>query len=583
MTLGTSTFNDEIDNVDLTSVLTYQRTGNGIVPFILTLDNSFAKDFFSLGVWIPKSSHPAVRIDYNYALSTGGNVRVRGDINTDVSKNIQSTLPLDDSAIISVDGEQNGYVHLSFRVNHSQNTNVANIINVSFFFYPIEPVVTEGFVTGAVTPYYIFDGTQYPLNKLINVFVSDEDITPEKYTQQFLQKRSYLEPSIPQLFINDFKITTNYTLQIFKESILITNDWQNFGFNMYVKEDATLGRNFKRHFEFIASTAGNYTLVVEIYNDSKIIVASKEVVINVVVAAAPVSDVNVILLGDSLTMGQTNNSGVVPDDNVQDALLSEEFIKMITGTDPATTTSPLGLGYTDVNLVGTLAAPNRHEGYGGTTWNFFLTLQSPFWDGTQIDIDNYLNDNTIYNNVAYKGLDYLYIGLGLNNLETMRDFVTKDGGKYVFNSDSYFSTGLGQWALNFLNVVKEQIVEGTGTYANPNLKVIIWTQPLAGNYGGFAYHPFRAIDGFTPILDNFLRSEIYNHYYALTEQLPFLEICNATSSFDLENGYHWVNKQENRRTLDTEKQHIEAIHPHGDGYKMIADSIKEDFINRINS
>lgn len=146
------------------------------------------------------------------------------------------------------------------------------------------------------------------------------------------------------------------------------------------------------------------------------------------VTQSPAAAVNVICLGDSLTLG-------VASSDIQGAY-PNEFCRRLTGTGTALMTgtqSPASLSLTNIYFRGTLGdQPVKHEGRGGWGINTYLTAASSgsdtnaFWNPgtTQFDLSYYLTQNNFNAAQTSGGVDttgsnlVMYIFLGWNHVYT---------------------------------------------------------------------------------------------------------------------------------------------------------------------
>lgn len=141
---------------------------------------------------------------------------------------------------------------------------------------------------------------------------------------------------------------------------------------------------------------------------------------------SPAAAVNVICLGDSLTLG-TTSAGI-------QGAYPNEFSRRLTGTGTALMTgaqSPTALALSNIYFRGTLGdQPIKHEGRGGWGINTYLTAASSgsdtnaFWNPstTQFDLPFYLNANNFNAAQTTGGVNgtgsnlVLYILLGWNHV-----------------------------------------------------------------------------------------------------------------------------------------------------------------------
>lgn len=368
------------------------------------------------------------------------------------------------------------------------------------------------------------------------------------------------------------------TLQIFYYPTLLSPNYKHLGVNMFVSGDALNCKSLTRYAEYTPTSAGTKTMKFNVLDDSLGILASKTVPINVITPTSPSSMKNILLIGDSETEGYVNNSIVSTSaDNITKSMrypYAKELMRILTSSDAASSTAPAGLGLSNIQLIGHLRGDVRHEGYGGRKASWFLGTSSPFYVNGAIDFNAYLAQDTIYSDTSKKGVDYIYILLGAN------DGVTKSvvGGKLVLDATTY-KNGM----ISLLDKIKSQIIEGSGTYANPNLKVVLLSYAICNPTGG-AYH----ILGQGEFGNGMVMALAYYQYYLVNNELSampdyadFVESVFVSHEVDSENAYAYIDKQVNAYMADTEKEYIENVHPNIIGYKMYGQAVARDILSRI--
>jgi len=399
------------------------------------------------------------------------------------------------------------------------------------------------------------------------VFYVDDDFT----FHALLSTVSFHLPQVINTYVGD-------TLQIFYYPTLLSPNYKHLGVNMFVSGDALNCKSLTRYAEYTPTSAGTKTMKFNVLDDSLGILASKTVPINVITPASPSSMKNILLIGDSETEGYVNNSRVSTSaDNMTTSMrypYAKELMRILTSSDAASSTAPAGLGLSNIQLIGHLREDVRHEGYGGRKASWFLGTSSPFYVNGAIDFNAYLAQDTIYSDTSKKGVDYIYILLGAN------DGVTKSvvGGKLVLDATTY-KNGM----ISLLDKIKSQIIEGSGTYANPNLKVVLLSYVISNPTGG-AYH----ILGQGEFGNGMVMALTYYQYYLVNNELSampdyadFVESVFVSHEVDSENAYAYIDKQVNAYMADTEKEYIENIHPNIIGYKMYGQAVARDILSRI--
>lgn len=117
-----------------------------------------------------------------------------------------------------------------------------------------------------------------------------------------------------------------------------------------------IGKSFSEFFEVTPTTAGTYTLTVEVYGEDHSFLESKNIyLIANAKATSPSTQKNVLCVGDSLTA-------------------SGEWVKELHRRLTASNGSPTGDGLSNINFIGTRIVSGVHfEGYGGWTFNSYNT------------------------------------------------------------------------------------------------------------------------------------------------------------------------------------------------------------------
>ena len=399
------------------------------------------------------------------------------------------------------------------------------------------------------------------------VFYVDSDFT----FHALMSNISFHLPSVINTYIGD-------TLQLFYYPTFISQEYRNVGVNMFVHGEALNGKSFARYSEYTPATAGTKTMKCTALDTKLGLLSQKTVSVNVVTPTSPSSMKNILLVGDSETEGYVNNSRVSPSADGQTTSMrfpyGKELQRLLTSNDTATDTSPAGLGLSNIQLIGHLRVDVRHEGYGGRSTSWFMGSSSPFYINGAIDFNAYLSQDSMYSDTSHKGVDYIYILLGANDGVT----VSMVGGKLVLDASTY-KTGM----VALLDKIKSQIINGSGTYANPNLKVILLSYVLSNPTGG-AYHILGQGE-----YDNGMKQALaYYQYHLVNEELAamsdysgFVESVFVSPQIDSENAYAYINKKVNAYLSETERQYVENIHPNTVGYKMYGHAVARDILSRI--
>lgn len=364
------------------------------------------------------------------------------------------------------------------------------------------------------------------------------------------------------------------TLQLFKYPLTLRPNYNSYGVNVAIDTSTNnarkQGRNLERYFEFSPTSVGNYNMLANIIRPDLFVLKQDTFKVIVKTPTNPASVKNILLIGDSETQGLLNNSGIQGTESGVYPYATE--LKRLLQT---TNGSPRGVGLTNVRLIGTQNAVNgRHEGYGGWNANSFMNASSPFFVGGKIDFNAYLEQNKIYDDTEHKGVDIIYILLGANGGTTSSII----DGKVHINASPYRDS-----IKLLLNKIKEQIKNGTGSMANPDIKVVLlnYASPYINGHG---YHPY----GSGELQSGNFVAKSFLECWKVNEELinesdyngwVFSALC--ATQVDSENGFVYMNKPLNNYTSDTEKVSLEQIHFNKSAYKQFAQAVLRDVIFRV--
>lgn len=203
----------------------------------------------------------------------------------------------------------------------------------------------------------------------------------------------------PRLLLPDtLYAVTNDELQLFHRSIVETIDVNRYHINIQGADlgDGTGGiteaKCWPRYVEIKPATDGTRSLTYDVVDSQNNIVSTKTVSVECVTASGLVpASVRVLCVGDSLTA-----SGIWP----------AEFDRRLTGTGG----SPSGLNYSGISFIGSQGSGTLHEGRSGWSWATFTGASSPFDNGGELDITNYIE-----NTLGETTVDHVYFLMTWNN------------------------------------------------------------------------------------------------------------------------------------------------------------------------
>lgn len=382
--------------------------------------------------------------------------------------------------------------------------------------------------------------------------------------------------------IQDFTTYIGDVVQIFKYPVTFLPNYRDYSVNIFI--DSTninikkQCRCLERFAEIIPTAIGTYPMKIKVFTHDGQVLAEKSFNMNVINKPTNPSSVkNILCIGDSITQGIINNSGIsVSDGASEDGVYPwTAEIKNYLGNRTASSTTPTGLHLSNVHLIGTQNIHvGRNEGYGGWNASMFMSTNSPFYINGKIDFNTYLSQDNVYDDPSNKGVDIIYIMLGANGGCT----TSIVNGKITYDPSVHTNT-----LKILLDKIKEQIINGEGTYANPNCKVVLLSY-LAQYTTGHGYHPYGSnewSDG-TATARNLMACYKENVKIAtLDEYKSFVSTYLIAPFVDSENSFAYINKQVNKRMSETHKELIEQVHPNTLGYTMIGESIVRDIITKL--
>lgn len=174
---------------------------------------------------------------------------------------------------------------------------------------------------------------------------------------------------------------------------------------------------------------------------------------------------------------------------------------------------------------------------------------SPFYVNGEVDFINYANK---YCNGI---IDVIVIHLGINSMFDLKTNLAS-------NLTSIINT-----AKIFINKFHEQF---------PNSKVLLITPPKCSVIGGMAAN-YNATQTATKEIYNRQMFQYHKRYFELANQPEYknwVTVVNTCGEFDTPYGYPYNEQGVNTRVSNIkERIGTNGVHPNGDGYNMIADSV----------
>lgn len=325
------------------------------------------------------------------------------------------------------------------------------------------------------------------------------------------------------------------------------------------------------------------------------------------VKTSPITALNVLCVGDSLTVG---------------GQWVHEFKRLLTATDGV----PVGDGLTNIDFIGTQVFNGaNYEGYGGWTYKSFNTAgetgivwidvtvgmktvsdqHSIFVDsnGTEWKLETIDEINNKIKLIRETGTTELpltstlvWVSGGTDTTDIVFTFNRQeDGNPFWFsgsvNFESY-ATSLGVSNIdvcyvllgwNSTNVTIEEFKSNAETFINnvrasyPKCKIKLVTLQVPSR-NGFGEN-YGTAWLYKEKLDKIY--EMKKVYEEIIEENTDLELVHLSSQFDTENNHLTGTRQLNLRNVETETYQINGVHPADSGYMQIADVVYREFINNV--
>lgn len=462
-----------------------------------------------------------------------------------------------------------------------------------------------------------FSGSSTFLSPSLLLF-SDEYTDEESRTNinSLTDRVSLLEGEVRLILPDTIKAVVGYKQQLFYRGIIEDIDINKY--NIKITGDVD-GKQFPRYYEFTPSSAGTKTFTISIYDkaDNLINTASCSVVIAAAKTTNP-STKKILCLGDSLTAGGE---------------WTGELLRMLSQSGG----TPAGLNLPNIDFIGTVdkGSGNRFEGYGGKTWDWFIsetlntdaifTVASHDKDGSDL-VSIWIDDNAR----QWK----LETILGATSLEFSRvghsslppasgDLTHVSGGVHtstiVYSSfaggavNPFYNVGAGQLDIaNYISINGFSTVDVVYALMTWNTmdgrrqdaidhdtlitRAKIWIDDLHSSFpickvklmgiqlpsinGGLAASYGDANSGYGNYYDLVLTVNGLNLAYQDLANEPaysgFVEFLNVSIQFDNENNMPEALEPVNSRSSKTELRGTNGVHPTDDGYGQIADVAFKD-------
>lgn len=430
-----------------------------------------------------------------------------------------------------------------FRVNYSST--VESPLTYNLIVYPQNAAGTGNIVTG--TPYHTVCWTgedcsdPYNYNRVVPLSQGNSD--------------SRVRLSLPDTLQAEY----NKAMPIYKHCINTAFNYHDFNIQVIMDRDEVNGKDYSRYWMYQPQVTGAVKATFYLYDNSRNLLDSKEVTINVVnKTTKPTTAKTVLFIGDSLTFYNritdefyrslcSNEARVT----VQDTLSIYEAIRYA------------GRGWDNITLIGTQKQNYRgwvgqtyNEGYSGWAWDNFNTVGSPFYINGALDFNAYLTNN------GFATPDVIYIGLGWND----QKYVTE-------NSD-------GTWNISAV-MAQARIFLTALTTQLPTTKVRLWTENVPGVRGGIGNHPYGSVEWADEQRTKLIQLAIAEGYKELITEFPTVGLVWATAQIDSEYSLQEGRSNVNPRTNFQEVIGLDYVHPADTGFFQIADALISDFVSLV--
>tara|TARA_R110000765_G_scaffold281490_1_gene378787 strand:+ start:206 stop:2020 length:1815 start_codon:yes stop_codon:yes gene_type:complete len=376
---------------------------------------------------------------------------------------------------------------------------------------------------GGTNPYWSTTGW-----KSIGMTLFNQD--NENFTKADLIENPNIEILIP----NKINVAVGRELNIFKDNLIASPD--NAGYSVQfinttsnwtsISDNSGIN-NSKRGLRFTPTTSGQtWKFEVSVLDAQRKKVAVKNIEIITVSKTAGSGTINVLNFGDSIT------------EEASGAYTQE--LKNLFDADGGVT----------ANMIGTktcLDGVSGYEGYSGQTLNFFLGASSPFWNGSEINFQDYCSTN------GFGDIDYCQFMLGTNDVLS--------GIDYYPDYDNIVSQAK--------SIIDKLLSSSTGF---PTCKILVGLESLGAYEGSLspASRDSQILKAKLVKLNNLFIKEFQDGAYNSN-----VDVSPNHIWLDRTYGYpHTQVKVSDRAdATDTELTYSDSVHQNSSGSKQYSDSI----------
>ena len=304
-------------------------------------------------------------------------------------------------------------------------------------------------------------------------------------------------------------------------------------YNYYIRIKTKYGSTFPRYYEWTPSLEqiGTYDFCIEVLDNNFNLLGTDKTKLIVSNASMEHEKTNILCFGDSLTA-----SG----DWVYEGY--RRFAEV--GGNP----NGLGLNY--INMVGSKTKNNiKYEGYGGWTWETYLSERSPFYNQNtkKIDFIDYAKK------INVDKIDYFYILLTWN-------------GHNSINTDFDLNSRHFKFAKQLINQIHSD-------FARAKIRLLGLQMPsqnggMGTNYG--TSYPYS--DAYGMLCTAFNYNKTLEELSNLKEYNGFIDYIDIAGQFDTDYNMPVINKPVNNRNDKNEIIGSNGVHPTYNGYMQIGDA-----------
>jgi len=313
----------------------------------------------------------------------------------------------------------------------------------------------------------------------------------------------------------------------------------NYGNKVRASVACSTGKSSERSFIYKPTTVESSSMVISVKDLNDTEIESKTITLHGVSKTAGSGTKQLLFIGDSTTDSYlTDYLGT----GRQKYEMLKEFKTLVT-TDGGFT--PLFLGLQGDAIV-------KHEAHSGYAIENFISndisYPNPFWDGTKVNIQNYMSTNSFFS--GSNNIDCYFIQLGINDLKS----------------------GLAPIAgYNKLKILVDDLLHPT--YGYPSASIIISQTPyVCGDRTGWGEHFLAGFDYDTFVVNMIEYAKLIKENFENNISYPNVYISPNMLFVDREYGYPRTLQSASLRSSTQIYKYTDSVHPDTSGYLQAADS-----------